>query len=101
MSQPAYQSLHDMFISIDGHQIHRQQSCLVGGDAPHTLAFIVSSVFKVLPTNCTQTLQSEANFASKSVGAESKPARLHFPKSQWLIVSAVNHADCVIPVLGE
>ena len=39
---------------------------VVGGDAPHTLAFIVSSVFKVLPTTHTQTLQSEANFASNN-----------------------------------
>ena len=37
---------------------------LVGGDVPHTLAFIVSSVFKELRTTSTQTLRGEANFAN-------------------------------------
>ncbi len=43
---------------------------MVDGDAPHTLAFIVSSVFKVLLTVCTQTLQGEANFTGASGGAD-------------------------------
>ena len=49
---------------------------MVDGDAPHTLAFIVSSVFKVLLVDCTQTLRSEANFACMSGGAEGGPAPL-------------------------
>jgi len=65
-----------MFISIDGHQSICGRGHMVDGDAPHTLAFIVSSVFKVLLVDCTQTLRSEANFACMSGGAEGGPAPL-------------------------
>ena len=55
-----------MFNSIDGHQsTHNPKGHVVGGDAPHTLAFIVSSVSKELHTTRTQTLQSEANFTKQ------------------------------------
>jgi len=75
---------------------------MVDGDAPHTLAFIVSSVFKVLLTVCTQTLRSEANFAGEcpEVRSAGLPC-VHFPMSRWLFVSAVGLAVCVTPVLGE
>ena len=56
---------------------------MVDGDAPHTLAFIVSSVFKVLLAVCTQTLRSEANFAGgvRRCGVRANPAVL-FPTGQ-------------------
>lgn len=60
---------------------------MVDGDAPHTLAFIVSSVFKVLLVVCTQALRSEANFASVSGGADGGPAPMRsFRWAVWLSV---------------
>jgi len=96
LSRQAYQDPRDMFNSIDGHQTtHNSKSCVVGGDVPHTLAFIVSSVFKVLHTTSTQTLQNEANSASNTrrYRTASQPS-VHFPASRWLVVSA-GRSRCV------
>jgi len=103
LSRQAYQDPRDMFNSIDGHQTtHNSKSCVVGGDVPHTLAFIVSSVFKVLHTTSTQTLQNEANSASNTrrYRTASQPS-VHFPASRWLVVSAGRSRQCETPVLGE